>query len=124
MTKIIAMNVLPNAGYSADQVSDEGISLRDLMAAIETAIHEFGEDAILVTQDSGNRYGARFGYLEKFGDLFEDTDDDTERCPACGNTADHCQGHGEIGDPEGARTLSLHDEGEHGGCHPEARCED
>lgn len=28
-----------------------------------------------------------------------------EGCPACGESPDYCQGHGEIGDPEGAAIL-------------------
>lgn len=41
------------------------------------------------------------------------------RCPACGNPIDYCQGHGEIGDPEGFRLLAEHDAGNHRECHPE-----
>jgi hypothetical protein len=40
------------------------------------------------------------------------------RCPACGDPIDYCQGHGEIGDPEGHAALALHDLGDHGYCHP------
>lgn len=28
-----------------------------------------------------------------------------DSCPACGDQADYCQGHGEIGDPEGFATV-------------------
>jgi len=39
-------------------------------------------------------------------------------CPACGDTIDHCQGHGFIGDPDKARVLVAHyDRDEHDGCH-------
>lgn len=44
------------------------------------------------------------------------------RCPACGDYIDYCQGHGEIGDPEGRLTLNLHDIGNHLRCNPKA-CE-
>lgn len=44
-------------------------------------------------------------------------------CPACGQPIDYCQGHGEIGDPQGAAILAAHDEGNHMLCHPEG-CED
>lgn len=40
-------------------------------------------------------------------------------CPACGQPIDYCQGHGEIGDPEGARILEQHDDGDHSDCHPD-----
>lgn len=40
-------------------------------------------------------------------------------CPACGQPIDYCQGHGEIGDPEGARILAAHDDGDHSDCHPD-----
>jgi hypothetical protein len=40
-------------------------------------------------------------------------------CPACGQPIDYCQGHGEIGDPEGARILAAHDDGDHADCHPD-----
>ena len=38
------------------------------------------------------------------------------RCPACGEWIDYCQGHGNIGDPEGAKVLEMHDEGDHSLC--------
>lgn len=37
-------------------------------------------------------------------------------CPACGDDIQHCQGHGEIGDPDGAAILALHDDGNHSRC--------
>ena len=47
-----------------------------------------------------------------------------EPCPACGDHADYCQGHGEIGDPAGHAILVAHyDRGEHDRCHPLADCE-
>lgn len=39
-------------------------------------------------------------------------------CPACGEATDFCQGHGEIGDPEGHRILTDHDSGRHPQCNP------
>ena len=41
---------------------------------------------------------------------------DFERCPACGDVPDHCQGHGEIGDPDGHSILDHHDDGDHTFC--------
>lgn len=37
-------------------------------------------------------------------------------CPVCGDKPDYCQGHGEIGDPAGFKTLERHDNGDHEGC--------
>jgi len=46
------------------------------------------------------------------------------RCPACGEFASYCQGHGEIGDPFGAAILEDHDYRDlHTNCHPLA-CEE
>ena len=39
-------------------------------------------------------------------------------CVACGNIIDYCQGHGEIGDPDGYRILEQHDNDNHDDCHP------
>jgi len=41
-----------------------------------------------------------------------------ERCPACGEPSDFCQGHGLIGDPVGRRVLEQHDAGDHTSCNP------
>lgn len=38
------------------------------------------------------------------------------RCPACGDTADHCLGHGEMADPYGRLVLDKHDAGDHSAC--------
>ena len=46
-----------------------------------------------------------------------------ERCPACGDFIDYCQGHGELGDPVGLSILMAHDDESHENCHP-AACAD
>ena len=51
-------------------------------------------------------------YWEAVSDYYEGA------CPACGSQIDYCQGHGEIGDPHGARILAEHDEGFHANCNP------
>ena len=52
-------------------------------------------------------------------DQFDDDDwDELSFCPACGQSSDYCQGHGEIGDPVGFATLTAHDNDDHAGCHP------
>lgn len=43
-------------------------------------------------------------------------------CPACSNPIDYCQGHGEIGDPDGYRILNMHDDDVHAECAPNAEC--
>jgi hypothetical protein len=45
-------------------------------------------------------------------------DDYESRCPACGEFASYCQGHGEIGDAEGFDILQRHDADDHEDCHP------
>jgi hypothetical protein len=47
-----------------------------------------------------------------------DESEPVAHCPACGDPIDYCQGHGEIGDPEGRRILTQHDLGFHSECHP------
>ena len=39
-------------------------------------------------------------------------------CPACGQPTDYCPGHGDIGDPYGAKILQRHGQGDHSSCHP------
>ena len=48
-----------------------------------------------------------------------DAEDYESRCPACGDVIDYCQGHGEIGDPQGFAILQAHDDGDHSGCRDE-----
>ena len=40
-----------------------------------------------------------------------------EPCPVCAAPIDYCQGHGEIGDPDGWRILQMHDADDHSECH-------
>jgi hypothetical protein len=44
-------------------------------------------------------------------------------CPACGEPIDYCQGHGEIGDPDGFAILEAHDNDDHGECHQLSECQ-
>lgn len=44
------------------------------------------------------------------------TGESEPECPACGEGIQWCQGHGEIGDPDGAAILAAHDEGDHSRC--------
>lgn len=43
-------------------------------------------------------------------------DEPVSLCPACGDTPDRCQGHGEMGDPYGRLVLDKHDAGDHSAC--------
>ncbi|UXE04394.1 hypothetical protein SEA_FUNSIZED_23 [Mycobacterium phage Funsized] len=65
----VVMSLDNNQGYGPDQVNTE-MTLRDLLHAVEDAIAEHGLDARVVTKDSGNRYGARWGRIDADGDLF------------------------------------------------------
>lgn len=58
-----------NRGYAPDQITDS-MTLRDLLNAVEQAIADFGEDAMVVTLDGGNRYGANFGAISIYADTF------------------------------------------------------
>jgi hypothetical protein len=40
-------------------------------------------------------------------------------CPVCGDVIDYCQGHGQIGDPQGFSIMNDHDNDEHQRCHPQ-----
>ncbi len=74
----VLMNVKTNQGYAPDQI-ERTITLADLQAALEQAIADFGEEAQVVVF-SGKSYGADYGSLDCYGDLFEavDGDDDDE----------------------------------------------
>lgn len=73
---------------------------------------------------------AQYGYGAEEWDQFPDETKDeirseaADRCPACGDLPDYCQGHGEIGDPDGHAVLAAHDEGHHDACHEAAGCDD
>lgn len=70
MADHIIFNVSTNRGYSADQVLNETITLNDLKAALEQAIEDFGGDKKVVLHN-GDNYGASYGVLTPWVDLFE-----------------------------------------------------
>ena len=76
----LTMLISPNQGYGPDQV--EGLTLADLRELVNEAIDEHGEDAEVVTYDSGNRYGAKYGtFGARYGtlgvyDLFAPADEE------------------------------------------------
>lgn len=73
-SEYVVMQVSANRGYAADQVESR-MTLADLLVEVENAIGDFGEDAIVVTQDRDNRYGAAWGKISTYGGVFEATDD-------------------------------------------------
>lgn len=75
-TPRILMNISPNQGYGPDQVETR-MTLSDLLAEVEAAIIEWGEDAVIVTRDHSNRYGAGYGRLDSL-ELFEDPESDDD----------------------------------------------
>lgn len=60
--KRVVMAVSPNEGYGVDQI-ERSVTLGQLKEKIEDAINYYGEDCIIVTHNSGNRYGAKYGRL-------------------------------------------------------------
>lgn len=83
--KRITMNIHANRGYSAEQI-DGAMRLGDILAAVEEAITEWGEDALVVTHDTDNRYGANYGALGNYGMLFEA--EPNPECRYCGSELD------------------------------------
>ncbi|WP_109210591.1 MULTISPECIES: hypothetical protein [Microbacterium] len=76
-TDRVLLAVESNRGYAPDQITDS-MTLRDLLNAVEQAIEEYGEDAMVVTHDGGNRYGANYGAISIYADTFTavETDED------------------------------------------------
>lgn len=55
------LNVEGNLGYGPDQV--RGMTLGELLEAVQTAVNEWGEDTEVVLHQVNNQYGANFGRL-------------------------------------------------------------
>lgn len=73
----VLLHINNNLGYAPDQI-DSTLTLGDLLAAVEQAIADHGEDAVIVTEESGNHYGARFGNVEQYEDMFTSPDDEED----------------------------------------------
>ena len=71
----VVLAVDNNQGYAADQVETR-MTLGDLLATIEQAVADFGEDALVVTRDTGNRYGANWGRLDQWAEVADADDED------------------------------------------------
>jgi hypothetical protein len=50
--------------------------------------------------------------------MYADEEEIESRCPVCGEPISYCQGHGEIGDPDGFWIMSQHNQGQHLYCDP------
>lgn len=74
-TPRVLMSISAAQGYAPDQISDT-MTLGDLLAAVQAAAEEFGEEALVVTIDANNRYGAGFGGISQWGDTFTAADPD------------------------------------------------
>lgn len=70
----IQMNIEGNLGYAPDQI-DRTITLADLLAQVQEAIEEWGEDTEVVLHQSNNGSGANYGSLSQYMDLFSGTDE-------------------------------------------------
>lgn len=97
-TKIVKMAIADAQGYSPAQVRNT-MTLFDLQQAIAEAIEKYGDDAMIVT-DNGDRYGATFGGIDSYRDLFvpvvelvdcgacgaeyNDDEENDGHCPGCG----------------------------------------
>lgn len=79
MTNVV-MTIEDRQGYSPSQAVEhagQAMTLGTLLALVEEAIEEHGEDAAVVT-DNGDRYGARFGVVDTYRDTFVVIDEDEE----------------------------------------------
>ena len=98
MAKQVLLSVSNNQGYAPDQI-DNTMVLGTLLAAVQAAIEQFGADAQVVTMETGNYRGARFGSISTWEDAFSDANPDGE-CADCGNApaenSDYCAGCWEI----------------------------
>lgn len=80
MTKHINLQVTFNVGYKAEQVIDRTITLGDLLEQLKAAVEEHGEDTLIALNDADS-YGASYGYLPRYTDLFVA---EAKECPTCG----------------------------------------
>lgn len=76
MADRVLLNISDNEGYAPNQI-DDSVTLGDFLELVKEAIEEFGEDAMIVLSN-GQRYGAGFGKLSTYGDLFESTTRDED----------------------------------------------
>lgn len=77
MASAIVLNVRSNQGYSIEQVQDDSITLQDLLEAVEQAIQDHGAETKVVL-DNGQRYGAQFGNISQWDDIFSEVEEDDD----------------------------------------------
>lgn len=70
------LNVESNLGYGADQV--QGMTLGELLEAVQTAVDEWGEDTEVVLHQTNNRYGANYGTISQWDTFTAPEPDDFE----------------------------------------------
>ena len=87
MAKQVLLSVSNNQGYAPDQITDS-MTLASLLREVKQAIDAFGPDAMVVTMETGNFRGARFGKISTWEDTFTDADHDRENgyCGDCGGS--------------------------------------
>lgn len=77
MASHIIMNVSTNRGYAADQVINETITLGELLARVQEAVDNFGEDTKVVLHN-GDNYGASYGVLTEWVNTFEQEEEEED----------------------------------------------
>lgn len=68
------LEIVANGGYASDQVENKSVSVGDL----RDMLSNLNEDDIIVLQDSGNRYGASYGYITGISEC-DDNEEDMEQ---------------------------------------------
>lgn len=106
---------------SADQEMIYPESLADVVRELSSRGLTFGEPGArwaappdAYQHPYENRYEEVTGHLiglDEYAHIIRRAVDQPDVCPVCGDLPDHCQGHGESGDPDGYAVLaSLNDE--------------
>jgi deoxyxylulose-5-phosphate synthase len=65
MAKTVIIGVNGNQGYAPDQINTR-MTLGAMIEELQEAAEQFGEDALVVTADNQNRYGANFGGFQSY----------------------------------------------------------
>ncbi len=74
----VRMNFEGNLGYTPDQI-DQKVTLADILAQVQDAIVEWGEDTEVVLYQTNNGRGANYGNVSEY-QMFDTakSDDDDE----------------------------------------------
>lgn len=76
--KRVALTVEGAQAHGAEDVYTDA-TLGDLLDLIQMAVEEFGSDAVVVTRDVANRYGAMFGRISPVDAVVEIEDEEDAR---------------------------------------------